>query len=98
MSHLLSLKSAAGFLVDDEAFLRSFASSLVDMLRRGKTLYDQQTFVVLSAEKAWLLGFTSEAHALTAPSPYDKFVVLAYRRSKSDYSSAPVAANTEQTR
>jgi hypothetical protein len=86
VSHLLSLKSAAGFLVDDEAFLRSFASSLIDMLRRGKTLYDQQTFVVLSADKAEVLGFSSEVQEITAPRPYENYLVLGHRFSKSDYS------------
>ncbi|UPG89747.1 hypothetical protein L2Y96_20525 [Luteibacter aegosomaticola] len=85
VSHLLSLKAASGYIVGDEVFLRSFASALIDMLRRGKTLYDQQTFVVLSPGKAEALGLSTQAEELTAPAPFESYLVLGHRFSKSDY-------------
>lgn len=89
ISRLLALKSASGYPVDNETFFRGFASALIDMLRRGWTMFDQSTLVLLSAEQATQLGILSRVEDGVAPPPYDDYVVLERRFSKADHLVSP---------
>lgn len=92
VSHILSLKESSGYQGDNERFLRAFAASVVDMLCSGKTLYDQVTFVLLSPDQAVRIGIASRDGDRPPPPPYEAFVTLDSRFSKSDYVSSDIPA------
>jgi hypothetical protein len=88
IAHVLALKTSSGYQVDDETFFRAFAASVADMLCRGGTIYDEMTYVVISMEQADKLGIAQRPEDGRPPAPYESYVVLEHRFSRSDYPAA----------
>jgi hypothetical protein len=88
---ILGFRSSAGFAVDDEAFLRAFASSILDMLERDGAIFEKKVFVVVSGEAKGTLITVPQASDQSAPSPFDQSTVLDQRAFKSVDSIASIA-------